>query len=133
MSEENVELFRRGIEAYNRGDLDTLLALIHPDFEYVTAGLFPGLRPVYRGHEGQRELWRDFRKTWDSLKIEINELHDTGDGRVVALLTWHARSREGLEVHRQFGTIGAAKNGLGVRQQVYGTWSEALEAAGLSE
>ena len=132
MSQENVELYRRGFEAYNRGDMDTLLSLVHPDFEYVTAGLFPGLRPVYRGHAGFRDLWRDFRETWDSLQVEIDEIRDIGD-LVVARLTFRARSREGLEVDRQFGQIFTVKDGLGVRQHTYGTWDEALEAAGLSE
>ncbi len=132
MSQENVERVRRGIEAYNRGDLDAMLAMAHPDFEYVTAGLFPGLRPVYRGAEGYRELWRDFRQTWDSFQVEIDEMHEAGE-RIVALLTFRARSREGLEVERQFGQVLTVKDNLAVRQQFYGDWSEALEAVGLSE
>jgi ketosteroid isomerase-like protein len=42
MSEENVELVRTGYEAWNRSDLDGVLAVLAPDLEFVTTGLFVG-------------------------------------------------------------------------------------------
>ena len=131
MSQENVEIVRKGYAAWNRGDMEAMLALLHPDLEYVTSGLFPGLASVYRGHAGWRDFWRDFRETWDSLQIEIEAAHDI-DERVVALLSFHARSRDGLEVDRQFAVIWTFDNGLAVRLHSYGDQTEALEAAGLS-
>jgi ketosteroid isomerase-like protein len=38
MSEENVEMIRRGYEAYERRDLDAVVADFAPEFEYVAAG-----------------------------------------------------------------------------------------------
>ena len=38
MSEENVEMARRGYEAFNRGDLEGMVATFAPNFEYVTTG-----------------------------------------------------------------------------------------------
>jgi ketosteroid isomerase-like protein len=61
MSEENVELVRTGYEAWNRSDLDGVLAVFAPDVELVTTRLFVGLDPVYRGHDGFKKFWRDFR------------------------------------------------------------------------
>ena len=69
MSRENVELVRVGYEAWNRGDMDAMLAIFHPDVELVTTGVFPGLDPAYRGHDGFRKFWRDFRGTWASLSM----------------------------------------------------------------
>ncbi len=52
MSEENVELYRRGIEAFNRRDLDAFLALAHPDV--VGISRFPAIEgDSYRGHDGR--------------------------------------------------------------------------------
>jgi ketosteroid isomerase-like protein len=45
MSHENVELLKQGVEAFNRGDMDGMLALMDPELEFVTAGLFPGIPP----------------------------------------------------------------------------------------
>lgn len=37
MSKENVEAFRRGLEAGNRGDVDALLDELHPEIEWHSA------------------------------------------------------------------------------------------------
>ena len=52
MSQENVELVRRGYEANNRGDPEGMVADFAPTFEYVSTGAIPGMRDVYRGPEG---------------------------------------------------------------------------------
>jgi ketosteroid isomerase-like protein len=132
MSQENVELVRRAIEAWNRGDLDAIVATLHPDVEYVTTGLFPGLDPAYHGHDGFRRFWQDFRETWESLSIEIHELRDAGE-RVLLLCTFNARGRDGLEVRRQVASVATIRDGLNVRHENYGDWTTALEAVGLSE
>jgi ketosteroid isomerase-like protein len=41
MSQENVEIVRRGYEAVNRGDIDGVAGLLAPHFEYVASGLVP--------------------------------------------------------------------------------------------
>ena len=82
MSRQNLELARVFTEAWNRGDVDAVLELCHPEFEYHTSGDFLGVDPVYRGHEGFRKLERDFRGAWESLRVVVGELHD-GDGLAV--------------------------------------------------
>ena len=37
MSQENVDTFRRAVEAYNNRDVEALLADAHPDFEWHPA------------------------------------------------------------------------------------------------
>ena len=51
MSQENVENVRRGIDAWNRGDLDAWLAGFAPKAELHTTSRFPD-RGVYRGVPG---------------------------------------------------------------------------------
>ena len=41
MSQENVESFQRGTEAYNRRDVDALLTELDPDVEWHSALLIP--------------------------------------------------------------------------------------------
>ena len=131
MSQANVELLKRGVAAFNRGDMDAMLALLDPELEFITAGLFPGVAPVYRGHDGWVAFWGDFRGTWDSLRVETNELRDAGD-QVVLLMTFDARGRNGLEVHRKFANVWTVRDGLAVRIQSFGDWGAALESVGLS-
>ncbi len=48
MSQQNLELARAFTDAWNRGDVDAVLELCDPEFEYHTSGDFLGLDPVYR-------------------------------------------------------------------------------------
>src|SRR5713101_4505999 len=58
MPEENVERWRRGVDAWNRGALDEWLnETVTPGWELITGGAFPGLAPIYRGRQGALELW----------------------------------------------------------------------------
>jgi ketosteroid isomerase-like protein len=80
------------------------------------------------GHDGFKKFWRDFRNTWQSLDLIINELRDC-DKRVVALVTFERRGRGGLEVRRQTGAVHTLRDGLVTRIENYEGWAEALEAA----
>ena len=131
MSQGNEKIVRKAYAAWNSADMDAMLGFLHPQSEYVATGLFPGLAPVYRGHAGFRDFWRDFRETWESLRIEIEDVHDIEE-QVVALLTFKARSRDGLEVDRPFANVWTFEDGLAVRVHAYGDWSDALQAAGLA-
>jgi len=130
MSQENVEIVRRAYDAWDRGDMEAMLATLHPDLVYVTSGVFPGLEPVYNGHDGFRGFWRDFRGTWESLSIGVQELRDCGE-RILGLLTFNARGRDGVEVRRQAANVWTIRDGLAVRVENHGDWATALEAVGL--
>ncbi len=132
MSRENVERVRQGIAAWNSGEMEAMLALLDPDFEYISSGVFPGLAPIYRGHQGFKDFWRDFREVWESLHIEIDEMREV-DERIVGLLTFTGRGRAGLEVRRRFGNVWTIRHGLAVRIEAYEDWNQALEAVGLRE
>jgi ketosteroid isomerase-like protein len=129
LTQENIELTRVRIDAWNRGDSDTVLAMTHPEFEWHTTGVFPGLDPVYRGHEGSRKFERDFRATWESLTFSVDEFHDSGD-QVAALGTFEARGRDGLYIRRRVASVNTYRDGLLVRIDSYMDWDEALEAIG---
>jgi ketosteroid isomerase-like protein len=55
MPQENVEIVRRWNDAYNRRDLETLLELTDPDFEFRS--VFVGMESVFRGYDGLREYF----------------------------------------------------------------------------
>src|SRR5215210_3775348 len=78
MSQENVEIVRRLLDAWNRQDAEGILALTDPEAEYVNAPMAvePGTR---RGHD---ELVTVLRKQWEALSgalQEIDRFHDRGD------------------------------------------------------
>jgi ketosteroid isomerase-like protein len=46
VSQENIELARRAYEAFNRGELEGMVADFAPNFEFLTTGSIPGTRGV---------------------------------------------------------------------------------------
>jgi ketosteroid isomerase-like protein len=132
MLRQNLELARSIMDAWNRADVDAVLALCHPEFEYHTSGDFLGLDPVYRGHEGFRKFERDFRGAWESLSVVVEELHDQGD-KVAVLGTFEARGRDGMTVSRRIANVITFRDGLAVRIDAYGDWDQALEATSLRD
>ncbi|MGA8926516.1 MAG: nuclear transport factor 2 family protein [Solirubrobacterales bacterium] len=133
MSEENVEIARQAYEAWNRGDLDWLLDHITPDYEWRTAQLFPDTDAVYRGQEGFRRFWNTFREPWETVLIEVERIEPIGDDQVLALLRFHGRGRDGIEVMVEYANLLTIENGVVSENVGFADWQQALESAGLSE
>jgi ketosteroid isomerase-like protein len=132
MSRENVEVVRGWQEAWNRGDIDQLVSVFDPEVEWRTSGVFPGLDPVYRGHDGFRRFWREFTEPWESFQIKSGEERDCGD-RVLGLAYFEGQGRDGLEVRRPTAAVWTFRAGRVLVVQVYADQAEALEAVGLPE
>jgi len=134
MSQENVELLRRGYAAFNRGDIDGLVtALAAPNCEFITAGRLPGVEDVYRGPEGFRRFVSFFWETFDDAQVEVHELIDAGD-QVLATVTNTGRGKQsGADVHWTTWVVWTIRAGKVVRGQDFRSREEALEAVGLSE
>jgi SnoaL-like protein len=62
MSRENVDLFRRTVEAYNARDIEAFIGYFDPDVEFHSS--FAGVGAVYRGHAGLRRWHRDLEEAW---------------------------------------------------------------------
>jgi ketosteroid isomerase-like protein len=135
MSEENVEAFKRAIEAANRQDVEGFLANCDPEVEWsrpAILGSLGGEAKVYRGHEGVREVLADVFEVFAELHLELSEIRDLGD-RIFAIGRLRPRGTEsGAETEAELGYIVDFKNHKAVRLQTYLDPSEALEAAGLS-
>ena len=94
MSEENVEILRRGYEAYERGELDAVVADFAPDCEYVAAGIIPGRIGIYRGPEGYKDFIAWLDEEFIDSHLQIEALIDAGDS-VVAGVTISGQGRRG--------------------------------------
>ena len=134
MSRENVESFKRANDAFNRRDVDALLAEVDPNVEVHPgmAALLGGEATVYHGHEGVRAWLRDNEEAFAEFSSEYT-IRDLGQ-RVLA--TGHLRGRgkhSGAEIESPVGWVVEYKNGRAIHGRAYLTPEEALDAAGLAE
>jgi ketosteroid isomerase-like protein len=92
MSQEEVELVRETFEAWNRGDLESVLESLSPEWEWHPARLFPGTDAVYHGKEGFVRFWNTFREPWETIRVEIERIEDLGDS-VLALMMFYGKGK----------------------------------------
>jgi ketosteroid isomerase-like protein len=126
---------RQGAEAYNRRDLDAVVAGWHPEFEYipdanwVKAGL---VEPRYRGPEGYRKYVAGTDEVWGGQNLlKPTEVIDLGD-RLVMLATVPMRAKaSGVPLTEAYALVMTLAEGQVVRAQEYFAHAEALQAVGL--
>jgi ketosteroid isomerase-like protein len=135
MSKENVEAFKRGLEAGNRGDVGALLDELHPKIEWHSAlhALMGGQETVFRGHNGVRRMLRDLNETFAEVHIEMWEFRDLGDGVVAVGRTRNRGRASGVETETPLALVTEITDGKTISIRAYLDREEALEAAGLSE
>ena len=133
MSEENVEIVRKVIDAVNRGDLDAWLGFLSPEVVWESLPLV-GFRDVYRGRAEAREWLEQLLEVFEEAHVEIEEITALSDDRVLIVSRVTGRGRgSGVPVERPSWEVSWLADGLITRRQVFWTRDEALEAAGLSE
>ena len=119
MSRENIESFKRALEAYNRRDVEALLQELAPEVEWhpVLEGLLGGEATVYRGHEGVRELLRITDETLGEIFVEFSEIQDL----------WRSDRCHGPSPHAWKGKRGRDRVAGGLRGQAQG-WQDVSDS-----
>ena len=135
MSEENVALARKAIDAINRRDYDALPAFLSPDVIWEALEGVSGIGDLYRGRAEVRE-WIALMSanTEEGFHAEIEQIADLGDGRVFIAVVLTARRRgSGTPFEYRTWQIVSFTDGLITRRQVFWTRANALKTAGLRE
>jgi ketosteroid isomerase-like protein len=109
MSEENVEIARRFIEALTRGDLPNAMKETPADFSFDFSRSISPERGVY-GRDDIPELVETFFGDWESLRYEPDEFIVVGD-QLITPINIHFRGRDGIEVHTRFAWVWLFRDG----------------------
>jgi len=72
MSQENVEIVTRVIDAFNRGDSEEMFKDLAPDYEYDASRAVGPWRGVYALGQTQK-LFDDLMEVWESNRYEVEE------------------------------------------------------------
>jgi ketosteroid isomerase-like protein len=132
MSQENVEVVRHSIEAWNQRDLGTWIALLSRDAELDWSRSRAPFRGIYQGRDEHEAFWEVFWSTFADMRLEHHDLTDVGS-EVVFSNTAHMRGRDGIEVAASSALVYTVQNGKITRIRLFQERDEALEAVGLSE
>jgi ketosteroid isomerase-like protein len=129
MSQENLELFRAGVAAWNEGDYDAVVDMCHPEVEWSFSDRLPDATGQIRGKEEIRRFFQTFTGDWSEISIRADRIEDHG-ADVVADVAFVAKGRDGIEVSMRFIHVWTVRDGQIVRFRGFGSFEEALEAAG---
>ena len=86
MSEENVEIVGRVIDAWNRDEQEGITRFLDPDMVFDATRRLINPR-TYAGMEGMRSMLADRYEVWEEFRTDIDEVLDAGD-RVVVIGDW---------------------------------------------
>src|SRR3954469_16453211 len=129
MSQENVERGRTRLDAYNRGDFDTLAETNHPEIEIIP----PGGQSAIKGPERVRAWTKP--DAFESQVVEPLDFRIAGNKILVLARTRIRGAGSGIETDFRIWLVWAFDEaGLTTRIDIYlhHQEAEALEAAGLS-
>jgi ketosteroid isomerase-like protein len=114
----SVDVVREIVDAFNRGDVEAMLARMDPDFEWRPLEDSPVSRDV-RGHDQVRRYVEDWFGTFDNLRMEVLDLSGVGD-QVVVEVHGHGRGRaSGVELYNSYCQVWTLREGKAVRMDEY--------------
>jgi ketosteroid isomerase-like protein len=135
MSQENVELVRKGYAALNRalssGDyVRAVQEFMDPEVVLKPAGLLPESSEMH-GHEGMVQFLTLQTETFDAFRVEAQEFIDAGSRVVVPIHFGGRATYSGLDVAFDVVHVCSIKDAKITRVDIYRTKAEALKATGL--
>jgi ketosteroid isomerase-like protein len=129
MSQENLEIMRSGIAAWNRRDAQLWLTYAAPEIEWVPAGPAAVEQDIYNGYDevarGLAAVW----DTWEVFEFGESEVRDLGDS---VLWLGHVKMRGGtshVQLDQEFALHSVVREGKFIRVRAFLSWGEAIEAA----
>ena len=125
---QNVELTRRGFDAYNTGDYETVVELLHADVdlhadhELLNSG-------SYEGREGFMQWSAQWLEAWEDFRVDAGSIATFGDNWVLVDSHQVARGAgSGIPVEMDVFWALEAVDGKLSRMYLFASRGRALEA-----
>jgi ketosteroid isomerase-like protein len=131
MSPENVEVVKRALTAFSRGEAGAFAELTTPDVEWKTGlGAIEG-GEIFRGREGVERYFGRLSSAWDEFRFVPCEFRYRDDV-VLVLGRLEGRGRGGgVPVDSPVGAVWELRDGKIWRLRAYLDHAEASEVAGI--
>jgi ketosteroid isomerase-like protein len=128
VSEGNVDIVRSVMAAFNRGDVEAVVALLDEDVEVLSTDELPN-PGRFHGPEGYLTWIGRWLDAWDEFTVEALELEAVDEHHVVAAVRQRGRGRlSGIETTMNVANLFEVRDGRIVRFHIYADRQGALEA-----
>jgi ketosteroid isomerase-like protein len=124
MTQANIEIVGRLIDAWNRRDLEAALEAMHPQCE--VRGI--EAREKLRGHDGFAAGFREWFEAFDEFTIEPEDFIADGDHVLVSMRQRARGKGSGLEVEQRFFQLFTMRDGMVFRFEEYSEEADAWNA-----
>jgi ketosteroid isomerase-like protein len=128
---EKVAIVRRVAEAFNRLDMDYVVAWLDPEVELREWPTAPGAQ-IYHGHDGVRRALDVWFESWEWMRVEVLELLETDDRVLVTAQQRAVGKSSAIEVEIRSFNVYTFRDGKVIRIELFTEREPALEAAGLT-
>jgi ketosteroid isomerase-like protein len=134
MPQENVEIVRANIDAFNRGDYEAALAGLDEEVEWHipdVAALDAPASGMVRGRERVAEVFARWLGAWDPFSFEVTEIVGHGERVFLAGLQVGRGRQSGVDVSVPTFRVCTLRDRRIVVMQTFPDRAAAREAAGL--
>jgi ketosteroid isomerase-like protein len=133
VSQQHLDLVRRGFDAYQRRDVQGMCDVAHPQCEVFTFTVGVVEAQPFQGHAGIAEWMAHELEPWDEWRIEVTDVRLVGE-RVLARTMVTARGRgSSVELTADAGVVFEFRERKIMRIWSYLNWHDALASVGLQE
>jgi ketosteroid isomerase-like protein len=136
LSQANVDVVRRLYDAAARRDdvipFEVYAEDIIWDISNSRRALL-AMKPVYHGHEGVRQYWRETTSAFGEIDFEVEELIDAGDQVLAVIREREVGRASGAPVEATHLALYTLSGGKVTQLQVFDDRQQAIEAARLAE
>jgi|ERR1043166_2944997 uncharacterized protein len=135
MSQKNVEIVRRFLDAYNRRDTAAVAALLHPEVEWhLRAGPSAGIETLHGRDAALSFMFEEIPGVWSDFRSNAEAVSELRDGHVLAVGHYEGRGTvSGVETRMDYAAIIRLDAGMIAFFQDFATRREAVKAVGLEE
>jgi uncharacterized protein len=112
MPQGNVEVVRGAYEAFSRGDIPSIIAILREDIEWHIPQVLPH-RFEAHNHDEVTQFFQQLAGMWDGLGVEVDEFVGSGDHVVVLGRT--SGSFKGTETGYGFAHVWVMRDGKATR------------------
>jgi ketosteroid isomerase-like protein len=115
MSQENVDLVRGGYDDFNSGNVEGVLARLHPDVEWIEPGGGNAPSGTFRGPDSvANDVFAKTGENFDEFTCSVEEASDEGD-TVVVTARFKGKNNSGAELDTQAEHVWEVRDGKTAR------------------